>query len=133
MQLLVVNRFARRMVRAGLVTGFSMAAVACNANVDSNALPAEREAETRASSSMMMVRPNDNLVGFEQSLQSRFDRSRVITRELPGGGVLHVPNGHADHVAILVKGPDGKLRRECVSSSAEVATVVKRLREGANP
>jgi hypothetical protein len=47
----------------------------------------------------------------------------------PGGGV---PNGHADHVPILVEAPDGKLRRECASSSAEVATVVKRLREGGN-
>jgi hypothetical protein len=122
------------MVRAGLVTGFLIATVACNANVDPSAapVPTEKEAVARASSSLR-AQPSDNLDGFEQSLQKRFDRSRVIARELPGGGVLQIPNGHADHVAILVKGPDGKLRRECVSSSAEVASVVKRLREGGNP
>jgi len=135
MQLLAVSRFARRLVRAGMVAGSFVAIVGCNANVDpsSASAPTEEEAATHTSYSTVAVRPNDNLAGFEQSLQRRFDRSRVLVRELPGGGVLHVPNGHADHVAILVKGPDGKLRRECVSSSAEVAAVVKRLREGGNP
>jgi hypothetical protein len=135
MQLLVASRLVRRMVRAGLVAGLSMASLGCDANVDPSAgsVPTEKEAATRASSSMMQVGANDNLDRFERSLQRRFDRSQVIARELPGGGVLHVPNGHADHLAILVKGSDGKLRRECVSSSAEVAAVVKRLREGGNP
>jgi hypothetical protein len=135
MQLLAVSGLACRMVRVGLVTGFFVAIVGCDANVDPSATPEprEKEAVARTSSPIVPTQANDSLDGFEQSLKRRFDRSRVVARELPGGGVLHVPNGHADHVAILVKGPDGKLRRECVSSSAEVATVMKRLREGGNP
>jgi hypothetical protein len=123
------------MVRVALGTGFFIATVACTANGDLRAEPtsSKQEAVIPRPAAMAPVRPNDNLDGFEQSLKRRFDRSRVVARELPGGGVLHVPNGHADHVAILVKGSDGKLRRECVSSAAEVATVMERLREGGNP
>ena len=72
-----------------------------------------------------------DLDAFEQALVRKLDRSQMSARPLPGGGILHQPNGHAAHAAILVRKPDGTLKRECVSSSAEVSALVQKMRDGA--
>jgi len=75
---------------------------------------------------------NDGLDGFAQALVRTLDRSQMITRPASdAGGILHIPNGRAAHAAVLVRGPDGRLRRECVSSPAEVSALVQKMRDGA--
>ena len=73
----------------------------------------------------------DGLDDLKQVLARKFDPSQMLTRPAsPQGGTLHIPNGHVAHAAILVKNPDGTLRRACVSSSAEVSALGDQLRQG---
>jgi hypothetical protein len=87
-----------------------------------------------ASSSIVMpttpTRPSqEDLEQFKQALVRKFDPSRSSTRVAsPEGGVLHVPNGRVAHAAVLVKDPDGTLRRQCISSSAEASALVEQIR-----
>jgi hypothetical protein len=73
----------------------------------------------------------DDLAAFEQALVRKFDRSQMTTRPLAGGGLLHVPNGHPSHAAIVIRNPDGTLKRGCVSSPAEVSALLQKMRDGA--
>ncbi len=61
---------------------------------------------------------------LRQALASRFDATRIVTQQVPGGGVLHIPNGWAPHAMVAVRNPDGTISRRCVSSSAEAAALV---------
>lgn len=142
MQLSVVGG-ARAYARAGvwmcLGIGALVSVLGCagdgtpTAPVSASPTPRQPSASAHAALSATPTQPTDEMQAFEQGLVQRFDRSRVKEQELPGGAVLEIPNGFAGHAAVLVKGPDGKLRRECVSSAAEVTAVVKRVREGARP
>ena len=77
---------------------------------------------------------NDGLDDFKQALARKFDPAQMRTRPAsPQGGILNIPNGRADHAAILVKDADGKVRSECVSSSAEVSALVEEVRKGRAP
>jgi len=72
---------------------------------------------------------SDGLEEFEHALARKLDPARWRTRPAtPQGGVLHIPDGQAGHAAILIKNRDGSLRRECVSSSAEVSALVQEIR-----
>jgi hypothetical protein len=76
----------------------------------------------------------DGLDEFKAALARKLDPGKWRTRPAsPQGGILHIPNGQAGHAAILVKNPDGTLRRECVSSSAEVSALVEEIRRGRAP
>lgn len=80
---------------------------------------------------------------FEQALLHKLARTRgrgasaqppaSEAAPVPGGGILHMPDGQGVHAAILVKNPDGTVRRECVSSAAEVSALVEELRKGRTP
>ena len=73
----------------------------------------------------------DGLDDLKRALARKFDPSQMRTQPAsPQGGILHIPNGHVAHAAILVKNPDGTVRRECVSSSAEVSALVDQIRQG---
>ena len=67
----------------------------------------------------------EGLAAFEQIMARKLDPSQVSTRAASSaGGILHIPNGHAAHASILVRGPDGQLRSACVSSPVEVSALV---------
>lgn len=130
---------AQRLVRWSLWASVMLALVACGQREasDQGAPPSAPAGQklaavtAPATPSLVAVEPvRDDLDAFEQALARKFDRSPMTTRPLPGGGVLHVPNGHVAHAAILVRRPDGTLRRECVSSSAEVSALVQQMRNG---
>jgi hypothetical protein len=72
-----------------------------------------------------------DLDAFEQTLRGKLDSARMVTRPAPGSGTLHIPNGHVAHAAVLVRAPDGTLRRECISSPAEASALVNQMRNGA--
>ena len=77
---------------------------------------------------------DDGLDEFKQALARKLDRSRWRERRAsPQGGILHKPGGQAEHAAILVKNPDGTVRWECVSSTAEVSALVEEIRRGRRP
>jgi hypothetical protein len=85
-----------------------------------------------AAPSLTAVDPGlDGLAAFEQALARKFDRSQMTARPLAGGGILHVPNGHPAHAAIVIRNPDGTLKRGCVSSPAEVSALLQKVRDGA--
>jgi hypothetical protein len=74
---------------------------------------------------------SDGLDDLKQVLARKFDPAQMLTRPAsPQGGILHIPNGRVAHAAILVKNPDGTVRSECVSSSAEVSALVEQMRKG---
>jgi hypothetical protein len=74
---------------------------------------------------------DDGLDDLKQVLARKFDPAQMLTRPAsPQGGILHVPNGRVAHAVILVKNSDGTVRRECVSSSAEVSALVQQVRKG---
>jgi hypothetical protein len=74
---------------------------------------------------------NDGLDDLKQVMARKFDSAQMRTEPAsPQGGILHIPNGRVAHAAILVKNPDGTVRRECVSSSAEVSALVEQVRKG---
>jgi hypothetical protein len=142
MQFLATAKF--RIVRWSL-TAFLALAACSRIEASDRTAPArspERAAQKSAvapvpaapspSPSLVPTQPGrDDLGAFEQALARKFDPARMSTRPAPGGGILHVPNGRAAHAAVLVRNPDGTLRRECISSSAEASALVKQLRDGA--
>ena len=68
---------------------------------------------------------------FRKAVARKFDDSRVLTRELPGGdGVLHVPNGRVAHAVVGVKNADGTVRGHCVSSAAGLDALIKQAGGG---
>lgn len=139
MSRLRVGECVRGLVRWSLWASMLLALGACSqreANDEGAQAPApaaQRLAAVTppAAPSLAPVDPvRGDLGAFEQALVDKLDRSQMTTRPLSGGGVLHIPNGHASHAAILVRHPDGTLRRECVSSSAEVSALVQKMRDG---
>jgi hypothetical protein len=62
---------------------------------------------------------------FRRALVRKFDASQMVTQQLAGGGILHVPNGHVAHAMVAVKNPDGTASRHCLSSAAEVEALMK--------
>ena len=100
------------------------------------ALPATT-APSAASASLNQAQPgpvgvSDGLDELKQVMARKFDPAQMLTEPAsPQGGILHIPNGRVAHAAILVKNPDGTVRRECVSSSAEVSALVEQVRKGA--
>jgi hypothetical protein len=93
------------------------------------ALSATVAPSTAATSLSASTPVDDGLDEFKEALARKFDRSRWRERPAsPQGGILHMPNGQAVHAAIVVKDPDGTVRTECVSSSAEVSALVDEIR-----
>ena len=131
---------ARRLVRGSLGASLLLVLGACGQREASDkGAPAPAPAVQKLAAVTPLAAPSlgpvdpvrDDVDAFEQALARKFDRSQVTDRPLPGGGVLHIPNGHVAHAVILVRQPDGTFRRECVSSSAEVSALVKKMRDGA--
>jgi hypothetical protein len=95
---------------------------------------AARAPEAAATSLSPSTPADDGLDEFKQALARKLDRSRWRERRAsPQGGILHKPDGQAVHATILVKNPDGTVRRECVSSTAEVSALVEEIRRGRRP
>jgi len=142
MSRLRAGKYARVLVRWSLQATLLAVLGACNqaeANHPGVTAPATPSAaqklaptEPAPTESAPTESANDGLDGFAQALVRTLDRSQMITRPASdAGGILHIPNGRAAHAAVLVRGPDGRLRRECVSSSAEVSALVQKMRDGA--
>lgn len=107
------------------------------------ALPATVASSTAA------ARPSPNPPGpvsldeFKQALLFKVDRSRWHGPKaqrlahprpgLPEGAVLELPDGQGVHATVVVKEPDGTVRTECISSSAEVSALVEEMRKGRTP
>jgi hypothetical protein len=72
-----------------------------------------------------------SLEAFRQSLSSTFDARRVSRRAAPHRGKVFEPDGHVDHAAVLVRGADGRLKTECVSSAAEVEALTQAIADEA--
>jgi hypothetical protein len=103
--------------------------------VESAAQKQALAAPTPASKSPRSITPtepaNDGLDELKQALARRFDRAQMLTQPVsPQGGIHYIPNGLAEHATVLVKYPDGTVRKECVSSSAEVSALVEQVRKG---
>ena len=140
MRPLQAGEYPRRLIRWSLSA--SLLLVACSrpeagdqgAAAPTPAPAAQKLAAVTAQAALSLT-PVDPVRGeldaFAQALVGKLDRSQMSTRPLPGGGILHMPNGHAAHAAILVRNPDGTFKRECVSSSAEVSALVQKMRDGA--
>ena len=134
-----VRGIARKVVRWSLQASLLVGLAACNqteaGEANATAPVARRLAEVRPSAappSPAATHPtSDGLDAFTQALARKVDRSQMTTRPLPGGGFLHSPNGRAAHAAVLVRNSDGTLKRECVSSPAEVSALTRKMREGA--
>jgi hypothetical protein len=106
-------------------------ALGCESAPQKQALPATIAPSMAATSLLPTTTANDGLDEFKQGLVRKLDRARWRTRPAsPQGGILHMPDGQAVHAAILVKNPDGTVRRECVSSAAEVSALVEEIRRG---
>lgn len=138
MSRLQARQYARRLVWLSLSASLLLAA--CNQREASDqGVPAPAPTAQKLAAVTVPAAPSltpadpgqDDLAAFEQALARKFDRSQMTTRPLPGGGILHSSNGHAAHVAIVARHPDGTLKRECVSSPAEVSALMQKLRNGA--
>jgi hypothetical protein len=116
-------------------TGATQAAVGRVESAQRKHASVQAIAPSATPASLTPVRPaDDGLDEFKQALARKLDPGKWLTRPAtPQGGILHIPNGQAGHAAILVKNPDGTLRRECVSSSAEVSALVEEIRRGRAP
>lgn len=85
----------------------------------------------------------ESLDGFKQALLFKVDRARwngpKVQRHagpppaMPEGAVLELPDGQGVHATVVVKDPDGTVRTECISSSAEVSALVEEIRKGRTP
>lgn len=85
----------------------------------------------------------ESLDEFKQALLYKVDRARwngpKVQRHasprpaMPEGAVLDLPDGQGVHATVVVKDPDGTVRTECISSSAEVSALVEEIRKGRTP
>ncbi len=93
--------------------------------------PSKATASSTPAPTLDPTRPvPDGLDDLKQVLARKFDPAQMITRPAsPQGGVLHIPNGWVAHAAVVVKNPDGTVRRACVSSNAEVSALVEQQRK----
>ncbi len=105
------------------------------------ALSATVASSTAAPSASPGTPGKADLDEFKQALLHKVDRTRwrggsaprPASEPAPGEGILHMPDGQGVHAAILVKNADGTVRRECVSSAAEVSALVEEIRKGRTP
>ena len=139
MGILVAKQTGRTMARWLWAASLFLAPAACSrieagdpaAPTPNHAATAQRLAATPPS---LTTAAPERLAAFQQALAHRLDRSRMTTRPASAqGGVINIPNGYAAHASVLVRQPDGTLRSACVSSPAEVAALVKQVRNGAEP
>ena len=143
MNRLRAGEYARSLVRWSLRATLVAGLGACN-QTEANQPGESASAKVLAGQKFAAIAPpaapsptptdpaNDALDGFAQALGRTLDRSQMISRPASAaGGILHLPNGHAAHAAVVVRGPDGRLKRDCVSSPAEVSALVHKMRDGA--
>jgi hypothetical protein len=106
----------------------------------SQALPATIAPSTAAATPSPNTPGTVSLDEFKQALLYKVDRSRLSGPKahrlasprpaMPEGPILEMPDGQGVHATVVVKDPDGTVRTECVSSSAEVSALVEEIRKG---
>ncbi|HEX7507420.1 MAG TPA: hypothetical protein VF550_11655 [Polyangia bacterium] len=143
MRFLRAVNWARNFWQSSLLAGLLALPAGCDRTEPSEPHPSSAESTARAqpaapaaSAASLSLNPTqpgqpDGLDDLKQVLARKFDPAQMLTRPAsPQGGILHIPNGWVAHAAILVKNSDGTVRRECVSSSAEVSALVEQVRGG---
>ena len=139
MGILVAKQTGRTLARWLWAASLFLAPAACS-RIEAGDQPAPTPDHAPTAQRLAAAPPSlttaapERLAAFQQALAHRLDRSRMTTRPASAqGGVINIPNGYAAHASVLVRQPDGTLRAACVSSPAEVAALVKQVRNGAEP